>query len=454
MTDDPARLLRGVARELAEVAVTLREASAHATAALAGPAAAMPRAPAAGLRAQQALVRAVTDRRGLGWAITGGPLGSFGARVSGMLGAEGLAELVLMTSLRLRIAAVMVDHPELVTDPLLDRLNQAVARHDGAARAMYALIRDRGAAKALSAIAPIFGEILALRALADRNPLNDHTAWLIAGGLGTATADPFMGISNRLIAALDRGAGAARRAQCTPAEVIRLRPTGSLLDFLTNISVIGPTGRILIQTVEGPDSVERYVVLAPGMRMGKPDNDSPADLLGAFSATVRISGPYSRALALAIADYGIPEGADLALIGHSAGGAAILSLAEDARFCARYNVTHLVAIGSPIDFKRPANQATWVASVTNQHDIIPTLDGQGAGNCFELHPDWYVVDYTDPTHLFPVCHSVEHYMANLADDLPDARAEIDRNLAPYHGRVVASGLYRLYDRAPRKAAVR
>jgi hypothetical protein len=443
-----ATVLRAAARELAVIAATLRETSVHVTAALNDGAviAALPRAPTTGLRTQRALLRAVTNRRGLGYAVAGGTLGTLGAKVGGVVGAESLAVLVMTTSLRLRIVAVNLDNPELTDDPLLRRLNEAVAADHQveSARALYALVRARGAAGALTGIAPVFGEVLALRALLDGNPLNDNTAWLIATGAGTATADPFTGMSNRAIAVLDMGEGAARRTHLEPG----LRTHGSLLDFLTNLAVIGPTGRALIQVVSGPDGQERYVVMAPGMKMGTPDGDSPGDLLGAFSSTVLDSAPYSRALAKAIEDFGVPSGAEIALIGHSAGGAAILSLIQSAEFCARYEVTHAVAVGSPVDFKVPASARTWVASITNQHDIIPSLDGQGAGNCFDLHPDWYVVDYTDPTHLFPACHSIEHYTANLVDDLPEARTEIDRNLAPYQGPVTRSQLYRLYDQAP------
>ncbi|MEU8271410.1 hypothetical protein AB0B89_30150 [Sphaerisporangium sp. NPDC049002] len=227
-----------------------------------------------------------------------------------------------------------------------------------------------------------------------------------------------------------------------------IRSHGSLLGFLRNIGVVGTTGRVLIQTVTGPDGVERHVVQVPGMRPGRPDNDSPQDLLGAFSSAVLDSGPYSRALVKAIDDAGIPQGAEVALIGHSAGGAAIMNLAQDPAFCARYAVTHAVAIGSPVDFKRPADPRTWVASVTNQHDIIPTLDGQGAGGCFDLHPGWYVVDYSDATHLFPICHSIEHYTANIANDLPEARDRIDDALTPYRGPVTRSRAYLLFDHVP------
>ncbi|WP_242904828.1 hypothetical protein [Actinomadura terrae] len=449
---ETARTLRAAARELADIAGIMREVSVHATGALTAGAVpgALHRAPGAALRAEQALLRAVTNRKGLGYALAGGRAGTVGAKVGSVLGARSLAVAVMTTSLRLRIAAVTLDNPELAADPVLARLNEAVATdHEiEAARALYALVKDRGAARALTAIAPVFGEILALRALLDENPLNDHTAWMIASGSAAATADPVTGVSNLAIALLDVGGGAARPVQADPPERERLRETGSLLDFLTNIGVVGTTGRVLIQTVIGPDGVERHVVQAPGMRPGNPDNDSPGDLLGAFSSTLLDSAPYSRALAKAIADYGIPAGAEVALVGHSAGGSAVMSLAQDPAFSSRYTVTHVVVVGSPVDFKRPASESTWVASVANQHDIIPSLDGQGAGNCFDLHPDWYVVDYTDPSHEFPACHAIEHYTANLAVDLPEARDHIDARLRPYHGPAVRSQLYRLYDDEP------
>ncbi|MER6514321.1 hypothetical protein ABT158_46420 [Nonomuraea sp. NPDC001636] len=451
--DDPAAgPLRALARELVDVAVTIHGAASHATAALTDDALlrAVPRAPSAARPAYRALLRATTNGRGLGYSFAGGRLATAAAKAGAMLGAESLAVRVLATSLRLRVAAVAVAHPELTEDPMLARLIEAAAadRDVEAVRALRALLKDRGAVRALSQLAPVFGEVLALRALLDENPLNDAAAWLIATGRGFATADPLLGLSNRAIAVLDVGDGAARRVELSAAESARLCARGSLLGFLSNISTIGTTGRALLQSVEGPDGVIRHVLHAPGMRLGRPDGESPQDLLGAFSSAVLAASPYSRALALAVADYGPPPGAELALVGHSAGGAAIMNLAQDPAFCARHTVTHAVAVGSPVDFKRPADPRTWVASVTNQHDIIPTLDGQGAGTCFDLHPDWYVVDYSDSTHMFPQCHSIERYLANLTDDLPEARDVIERRLAPYRGRVVRSQAYLLFDRPP------
>ncbi|MET9342233.1 hypothetical protein [Nonomuraea sp. NPDC003804] len=448
MEELPAGALRDAACGLVDLGILIREAAAHATAALTDRSilAAIPRAPVVGFMTQRALLRTVTNPAGLGCAVTGGPLATLAAKAGAMAGGESLAVRVLATSLRLRIAAVALDHPELTTDPMLGRLIAAAAddRDLEAVRALRALLKDRGAARTLSALAPAFGEVLALRALLDENPLNDAAAWLIATGRGYATADPVTGMSNRAVAVLDTGEGAARRVEGG----VTLHDHGSLLAFLGNISALGTKGKALIQSVEGPDGVTRHVILAPGMRAGVPDNDSPQDLLGAFSSAVLDSSPYSRALAKAVADYGLPEGAQVALIGHSAGGAAIMNLAQNSGFCARHTVTHAIAVGAPVDFKRPADPRTWVASVTNQHDIIPTLDGQGAGTCFDLHPGWYVVDYADPTHLFPQCHSIERYIANLADDLPEARKVIDERLTPYRGRVVRSQAYQLFDREP------
>ncbi|MCD0449603.1 hypothetical protein LO762_10430 [Actinocorallia sp. API 0066] len=447
---EEARRLLEAARELAEVAHTLREVAERVTGVLVDPGVAAGRSPRAGLRARRAVLRAVTNGRGLGWAVAGGVVGTFGAKLGGLVHAGNLPIRVMTTSLRLRIAAVVLRHPELTGDPLLRRLLDAVGA-DGdlaAGRALYALVKDRGAARALSGVAPIFGELLALRALLDKNPLNDRTAWLIATGMGTATADPLTGMSNRAVARLDRGRGAAVRTEPKPHEAERLSARGSFLDFLNDLLVIRPSGRALVQTVRGPDGVERHVVLAPGMRIGSPQAEHPADLLGAFSSTVLDSGPYSRSLAAAIADYGVPEGAEVAFVGHSAGGSAVMSLAQDEAFNARHVLTDVVSIGAPVDFKEPAAQSTRVASVTNQHDIIPTLDGQGAGTCFTLHPDWYVVDYTDPTHLFPACHGLEQYAANLRDDLPEARAHLQEQLARYDGPVLRRQLYRLLDEAP------
>jgi hypothetical protein len=443
--------LRHAAAEIAELADRIRTTSVRATAVLtdAAVAASTVRAPRAGLNAQRSLIRALTNPTGLGFAPAGGMLGATAARLGEMIGRDSLAVLILVTSLRLRIAALTLAHPELASDPLLRHLIEAVGadRDIEAMRAVRALFKQRGAATALSDLAPVFAEITSLKALLDENPLNDAAGWAMATGKAQPGADPITGLPNRVVALFDQGAGAARPIELPSQEAARLRTQGSLVAFLDNIRMVGNTGRMLIQSVSGPDGVTRYVVHAPGMRAGRPRTDSPQDLVGAFRSTLLDDSPYTGAIMRAIEHFEVPEGAEVALIGHSAGGAAVMNVAGNAEFCRRYQVTHVVAVGSPIDFKTPADPRTWVASITNQHDLIPTLDGQGAGSCFDLHPDWCIVDYCDSSHEFPACHGIEHYLATIENDLAEAREYIDGRLARYHGRASRSQVYRLFDRA-------
>ncbi|GAA0431802.1 hypothetical protein Acor_03990 [Acrocarpospora corrugata] len=448
---DRRRLLQ-VAAELVAVAEQIEAVSVRATAALTRelrPGALLRAVP--GFRPQRRLFRALTRRAGLGIAFSGGPLGRPIARLSGLAGPGRLAVHVLVLSLRLRIAAVELSHPEVARDPVLRRLIEAISqdRDVAAARALRALFKDRGAEDALSAIAPMFGEILALRALLDENPFNDAVGWAMATGKCVMNTDPILGITTRVMSSMDRGVGAALPTEPTPEEIARLRTGHSIVAILRNIDAIGTDGRVLLQSVLGPDDVVRYVVQAPGMRPGGPRNDSPQDLVGAFRNTVLHASPYTGALKDAIDQFGVPDGAEIALVGHSAGGSAVMNLAQDPGFCGRYRVTHVIAAGSPIDFKTPADPRTWISSITNQHDLIPVLDGQGSGTCFDLHPTWYTVDYADATHRFPLCHSVAQYAANLAGDLPEARGHIDAQLTPYRGSLIRSQLYLMLDHPPK-----
>ncbi|QGV77221.1 hypothetical protein [Streptomyces ficellus] len=448
-----ARLLRETALEVSRSAREIRGVAARAGAVLGSPrfARSALRHPLTGVAAQWSLVRALTSGAGLGFALGAGDgvlrrMGQAGE----VCGRESLANRVAVTSLRLRAAAVLAVHPELGRDPGMRRLMDAVTgdRDVEALRALRAMLKDKGAERAMSTVAPLFAELSAIRALLDENPLNDEVGWQIATG-EALHADPWFGISARHLAAFDVGEGAAVPVEPAGDERWPIAGEGSLMDFLRNIDFLGTDGRILIQDVRGPDGVVRHVLQAPGMAPGKPRNDSPQDFVGAWSNLFDPESPYTRGILLAIDEYGLPAGADLALVGHSEGGIALMNLAQNSAFCRRFRVTHVVAVGSPIDNKKPADARTWVASVTNQHDLVPTLDGRGAGSgsVFTPHPDWYEVDYVDSSHEFPLCHSLGKYLGNLEDDLADARRDIDEALAPYRGPVVRSQVYQLKDRA-------
>ncbi|MBO2453421.1 hypothetical protein J4573_40455 [Actinomadura barringtoniae] len=444
--------LKDAAREMSTIADTILQVSARTTAALTHPAmaACAAAAPVRATAAHRQLVTTLTRENGLGFAFSGGRVGAAVGGLGRMADRDSLAILVMATSLRLRLAALQIVHPELTQDPKLVRIIDAVNadRDVEMWRALRELFRHRGAVDGLSRLAPMAVEIFSLKALLDENPLNDHTAWKMASGRGAPTADPLIGVSTWFISRLDRGEGGARPIEMSAYEASSVGARGSLLDFVRNIRMLGNDGRIIIQTITGPDGAHRHVVQAPGMRPGGSRNDSPQDLVGAFRATLENWSTYSGALHSAIADYGIPEGDEVALVGHSAGGSAIMNLAQEETFCGRYRLTNAVAIGSPVDHKVPADPRTRVATITNQHDIVPTLDGTGAGSCYDHHPDWYVVDYTEPFHQFPECHSPSHYLNDLEHRLGEAREHIDEQLEAYHGEVVRTQMYQIYDEPP------
>lgn len=447
--DDDIQRLKAAAQELVQIAECVREISQRATSLVGQPPPL--RAPQAGLAVAYGLLGTLTNRQGLGFAFTGGLIGALTATLGGVFGKTSLAVQIMVSSLSLRIAALKLVHPELTEDPKLVRLIDAAfaGNEIETIDALQVLFKDRGAVTGLSGIAPMFAEILSVKALQDKNPFNDASAWGVASGKAAPTTGLLLGVSTKVMTRFDRGAGGARPIDAGPHVSNALADEGSLLGFLGNIVLLGNDGRIVIQTIAGKDGVERCVVQVPGMRPGRARNESPQDLVGAFSATLKNQSTYSGALHSAIDQYGIPDGAEVALIGHSAGGPAVMNLTQEAEFCRRFRVTHAIAVGSPVQHKHPADPGTWVASITNQHDIVPSLDGLGAGSCFDLHPDWCTVSYTEAAHQFPECHSPGHYLHDLEHLLPEAVAYMEEQLAPYHGDVIRTQLYQTYDQPPR-----
>ncbi|MGW2645789.1 hypothetical protein ACWC2T_12905 [Streptomyces sp. NPDC001393] len=463
---DAGELLRRCARDVVDVAEGIRAVSARTGTALFAPplSASARRRPRTGFAAQWALLRALTNGQGLGGSVNGAPkgMGQVLGVAGAVLGRESLAALVALTSLRLRIAAVLVDHPELRRDPGMRRLLEAVTadRDLAAVRALRALFRDQGAQRSLSGLVPLRAELVAIRTLLGEDPEHDETGRALASGREPAAGplarpstgpsagplhDPRHGISAPHRADTDRGA--AEAVDLTDQEKQFIATEGSFLGFLRNIDVLSTDGRILVQNVRGPDGVVRYVVQAPGMAPGRPRNDSSQDFVGAWRNLFLTDSPHTRSVLLALADYGIPRGAELALIGHGEGGIALMNLAQDEEFCRTYRVTHIVAVGSPVADKKPADPRTWVASITNQHDIVPAPDGRDAGSVFDPHPHWYAVDYAGPTHEFPLCHMLREYIEHLRTVIPEAREDVDAALTPYRGPIVRTQAYQLKDSA-------
>ncbi|MGW2958613.1 hypothetical protein ACWDGI_08995 [Streptomyces sp. NPDC001220] len=444
-------LLRECARDVVDVAEGIREVCARTSSVLFAPAltGSARRRPRTGYAARWALLRALTNRQGLGGAAIVAPdgVGRLLGAAGEALGRESLAALVAVTSLRLRIAAVLLDHPEFRHDPGMRRLTAAVTadRDFEAVRALRALFKDHDARHALSALAPILAELLAVSGLLGEDPVNDETAWALAAGR-ELTADPARGISAAHPSSPDRGEGAVQAVEPSAREARGLAGEGSLLAFLRNLDVLDAEGRVLLQEVRGPDGVLRYVVQAPGTTPGRPRDDSPQDFADAWRNLFMTDSPYTRSILLAIRDHGVPRGADLALVGHGEGAIALLNLAQDEEFCRAYRVTHVVAVGAPTDHREPADPRTWVAGITNRHDIVTALGGRGTGAAPGPRPHRYRADYSGPDHEFPRCHLLRVYIDHLETVIPQVTQDVDEALTPYRGPVERTRVYRLRDR--------
>ncbi|MEU9989147.1 acetoacetate decarboxylase family protein [Streptomyces sp. NPDC048045] len=449
---DTKELLRRCARDVMEVAEGIREVSARTGAALFAPSltVSVRRRPRTGLAAQWALLRALTNKQGLGGSAITAPkaMGHVLGAAGDVLGRESLATPVAVTSLRLRMAAVLYDHPEFARDPGMRRLIDAVTaeRDLEAVRALRALFRNRSAQRALAEIAPLMAELPAVRALLGEAPMRDGTGPPPATGRDPV-AGPVGNTGTTRLVGTHRGEGAAETVALAEQERRTIATEGSLLGFLRNIETLTTGGRILVQNVRGPDGVVRYVVQAPGTAPGRPRNDAPRDVADTWRSPSATDSPRTRSILLALADHGIPRGADLALIGHGEGGTALMNLAQDEEFCRSYRITHVIAVGSPLGNRRPADPRTWVVGITNQHDIVPVLDGRGPGSAFDPHTHRYEVDYAGPVREFPQCHMIREYIEHLRTVIPEARKDIDEALTPYRGPVVRTQAYRLQDRA-------
>ncbi|MFI5671448.1 alpha/beta hydrolase [Streptomyces sp. NPDC051704] len=433
--------LHHLCRVLAEAAEAVGDASRYASELALGTR--LPRA--GGAAAWRTLLRTITDPKGLGWAPRGRGLARVGRLAGVFTSRESLAVSLAVTGLKARIRAAAVTHPELLSDPDTARVLRAVRedRQREAVRVFRSILAARGSERTFALLAPAFADILAWNALTDENPLNDGAGWEIATGRTLTGAEPILGVSARVWAFLDRGPGRAEPLVPAPALTGRLDTSGTIAGYVRNIGAVGTDGTLLVQQVVGPDGVQRYVVHLAGMS-GVSDK-SPQDLLGAVHAVARPATPYSRAVAKALRRL-IPSGCELALVGHSLGGITAMNLAADRDFCGIHQVTHVVAIGSPVDGKRPADPRTRVYSLVNEHDVVPSLEGRSSVSAYALPEQFTEFTWTDDTHAFPLCHAAERYAHNLEHEVPEASARVDAALAPFRGRVTAASFFRLYDR--------
>jgi uncharacterized protein YukE len=193
--------------------------------------------------------------------------------------------------------------------------------------------------------------------------------------------------------------------------VISTRPATSGLTFvqdsirLTLDDTTIPADAIQVQQL----SDGSYVVIAPGVRdlsnggfltepLGVSDPVNTARKVKHTSSMALFDGDnlYAQRIAEALQAAGVPPGARVRLVGHSAGAYAAVFLASDRRFNSNQptggyyvNVTDVVSVGASNEWKVPSiPRRTNVLVVNNRQDVVVQGEDLAAPSTWGLPRDW------------------------------------------------------------------
>ena len=135
------------------------------------------------------------------------------------------------------------------------------------------------------------------------------------------------------------------------------------------------SGQVRIEEVRSPDGTTRYIVYVPATTDWSPvPGENTTDLTTNVEGMAGNDTVMREMVRRAIADAGIPDDAEVMLVGYSQGGITAGSLAADPAFLADVNVTALVTVGAPVsDF--PIDEGIDVLSIEHEQDLVPDLDG-------------------------------------------------------------------------------
>ncbi|MFF7730032.1 hypothetical protein [Streptomyces sp. NPDC008001] len=435
---EAAARLVAVARELGEAAGAVRAAELAVAAVAGDPAllASLARSPRRGLQAATALARGLA---GLGCVPGGGRT----ALVAGaVVRRGGLAAGLAATALRLRIRLCTTRHAEYAAEGPVRRMLVAVEAGlpDLALRILRESVRVRSAGPSLAALTPALEEVTAWHALACGKPFNDAAAWHTVMGTGLpgdhrAGSVPLPAVRSRR----------SRRPEPAVEPLDRVFPdgldeSGGITAHLRNLAALGP-GRMLTRQLTGPDGTTRCLVLLPGPEFVLPRTASPEELAGAVAALGRGDLPYALT-ARDVLRRTVPEGMPVALVGHGPGGVTALRLAGVPERAAPA-VTQVVTVGSPAGPRHPHAAGAPVAALTEEHDLLPRLEGRSPVPVLPPHPGRLEIAWADPSFDVPQCHGAETYARSLDKTATEARDRVDELLAPYRGRAGRTVVHRL-----------
>jgi pimeloyl-ACP methyl ester carboxylesterase len=136
-------------------------------------------------------------------------------------------------------------------------------------------------------------------------------------------------------------------------------------------------GEIDVRILTLPDGSRRVIVDITGTKSWDPlPTRDVTSLTTDGRALVGDSTAFEQGVLAAMRRAGVRRGEDVMLVGHSEGGMVAVTTARDALAGGEFNITHVVAVGSPIGLTVGALPSrVQVLALENRKDVVPHLDG-------------------------------------------------------------------------------
>lgn len=176
-----------------------------------------------------------------------------------------------------------------------------------------------------------------------------------------------------------------------------LRQPASLDEIMRSTSdAYKNESHVRITEIAHPDGTTAYIVNVPGTQPWSPGwSDNPLDSLGNLGSINGDSTASTEAVRAAMDKAGIPPGAPVMMASHSQGGMISQSLLADPTFTHRFNVTHSVTYGSPVD-AIPDTSGARQLHLQHQGDVVPRVDMGNAPRPSRLDDNTSVVTLDNP----------------------------------------------------------
>lgn len=210
------------------------------------------------------------------------------------------------------------------------------------------------------------------------------TAGALAGAI-------YNGVAGTDAHAFDEGPGQAGPPVAVPTDPSQApqhqpaltQPTdlASVMQGVTDAYQVGDgpnsTGDIRVTRVDNGTGTPGFIVAVPGTETWSPSaGANPHDLTANLALAAGTPSAASESVIRAMEQAGIPAGSPVFLVGHSQAGIGLATLASDPAIVDRFNITHVMTYGAPIDHV-DVDPRVQVMQINHGWDWIPKLDFAG-----------------------------------------------------------------------------